>query len=194
MIINLITKEIYIGSSNSIYYRIARHKSMLKTKSHPNNRLQEGWNINGEISFTIQILERCDRNSLLEREQYYMDILKPTYNISLDAINNTPSENSKLQISNTLKEKYKSGEIDCYRQEHLWRIVEQYNIQGNLVSTYKNPVEAATIMNCHRNSILNACKDYSWFVLGFQWKYQDSNKTIYNFSNKIVLIKKLKVN
>lgn len=35
----------------------------------------------GFSNFTLEILEYCDKNNVLEREQYYMDILKPPYNI-----------------------------------------------------------------------------------------------------------------
>ena len=35
----------------------------------------------GHSKFSIEILEHCDSNCILKREQYYMDLLKPKYNI-----------------------------------------------------------------------------------------------------------------
>lgn len=35
----------------------------------------------GYSSFTLDILEYCNKSSLIEREQYYLDLLKPKYNI-----------------------------------------------------------------------------------------------------------------
>jgi hypothetical protein len=35
----------------------------------------------GFSNFTLEILEYCDKNNVIEREQYYMDTLKPQYNI-----------------------------------------------------------------------------------------------------------------
>jgi group I intron endonuclease len=35
----------------------------------------------GYSSFKLEILEYCDKKDLLNREQYYMDTLKPEYNI-----------------------------------------------------------------------------------------------------------------
>jgi len=32
-------------------------------------------------NFTLEILEHCESSVLLEREQYYIDLLKPNYNI-----------------------------------------------------------------------------------------------------------------
>lgn len=35
----------------------------------------------GNSAFRFEILEHCDPNVLIEREQYYLDLLKPEYNI-----------------------------------------------------------------------------------------------------------------
>jgi hypothetical protein len=35
----------------------------------------------GNSAFIFEILEHCDPNVLIEREQYYLDLLKPEYNI-----------------------------------------------------------------------------------------------------------------
>jgi len=35
----------------------------------------------GYIKFSIDILEYCEPSDLIKREQYYMDVLKPEYNI-----------------------------------------------------------------------------------------------------------------
>ena len=35
----------------------------------------------GYENFTLEILEYCDPAFILEREQYYLDTLKPEYNI-----------------------------------------------------------------------------------------------------------------
>lgn len=36
---------------------------------------------NGYSKFRLEILEYCEKAKTLEREQYYLDVLKPTYNI-----------------------------------------------------------------------------------------------------------------
>jgi len=35
----------------------------------------------GYSKFTFEILEYCDADIVLEREQYYLDTLQPVYNI-----------------------------------------------------------------------------------------------------------------
>jgi group I intron endonuclease len=36
---------------------------------------------NGYSIFRLEILEYCDKERLIDREQYYLDLLKPEYNI-----------------------------------------------------------------------------------------------------------------
>jgi len=36
---------------------------------------------NGYSNFTLEILEYCDSEDLIKREQYYLELLKPEYNI-----------------------------------------------------------------------------------------------------------------
>jgi group I intron endonuclease len=40
----------------------------------------------GYSSFSLYILEYCDEKDLIQREQYYFDLLKPEYNIPLKKI------------------------------------------------------------------------------------------------------------
>jgi group I intron endonuclease len=40
---------------------------------------------NGYSNFSFTILEYCDKKDLIKREQYYIDLLKPEYNICLIA-------------------------------------------------------------------------------------------------------------
>ena len=35
----------------------------------------------GYSNFSLEILEYCDKSTLIEREQYYMNLLHPKYNI-----------------------------------------------------------------------------------------------------------------
>lgn len=80
-ILNVINNKIYIGSAVNIEYRFARHKRLLKAQNHFNKYLQNAWNKDGENSFKLQILEKCLKEKLPEKEQYYIDILNPDYNI-----------------------------------------------------------------------------------------------------------------
>lgn len=69
--------KIYIGSAVNLRKRWINHKSSLNTGNHRNNYLQKAWNKYGELCFTIEILELCERSVAIEREQYYLDLLQP---------------------------------------------------------------------------------------------------------------------
>lgn len=55
----------------------------LESISHVNPRLQNDWIDYGIIAFNWTIIEYCDCDNLLVREQYYLDTLRPEYNINI---------------------------------------------------------------------------------------------------------------
>lgn len=97
--------RMYIGSSVNIYNRWVRHRSNLRKNIHHNIHLQRAWNKYGEDSFEFVILEECDVEALLEREQYYMDQCSERYNIASIAgsrlgIPHTPEACEKIRQAN----------------------------------------------------------------------------------------------
>jgi len=83
---NMLTGEMYIGSSSNIYQRRNQHLSSLRRGKGRHPRLQSNWNQYGESAFQFEILERIkDTTELREREQFWMDRLKPALNILTDA-------------------------------------------------------------------------------------------------------------
>jgi len=46
--------------------------------------LQAAWNKYGEAAFVFSILEECNRDLTEVREQYYIDMIKPKYNMITD--------------------------------------------------------------------------------------------------------------
>ena len=77
-ITNLVNGKFYIGSSKDIDWRWYCHKHYLKSGKHDNPKLQHSWNKHGENTFIFDIIEEVnDEKLLLEREQYYLDLLKP---------------------------------------------------------------------------------------------------------------------
>ena len=123
LIFNLVSGKRYVGSSINIYNRFHEHIHILKRNEAHNKHLQNSWNKYGEESFVFQVLEYCEPKVQFEREQYYIDLIKPEYNLTLNVVANTGhkvEEETKKKISNTLKAKYASGEITTYKQEHAW--------------------------------------------------------------------------
>lgn len=70
---NLTNNKKYIGSSIDIYGRWQSHKNDLKNNNHHSRHLQKSYNYYGEENFIYYILEQCDKNILIQREQYWID-------------------------------------------------------------------------------------------------------------------------
>jgi hypothetical protein len=81
-ITNIKNGKIYIGSSNDMGRRCIGHATMLNGNKHDNIHLQRAWNRDGESSFEFSIIELCFPFSLISREQYWIDELKPEYNLA----------------------------------------------------------------------------------------------------------------
>lgn len=89
-ITNLITNKFYIGSTSKIhrwksmsgfYRRFEHHKQGLRANTHGNRHLQNAWNKRGEHNFKFEILATCPPEYCIKLEQWFIDNLKPAYNI-----------------------------------------------------------------------------------------------------------------
>lgn len=81
MITNTKTKDFYIGQSKNIYNRFLNYYNPAYLKRAPNSIIGKAILKYGYSNFTLTILEYCDKANLTAREQYYLDNLKPVYNI-----------------------------------------------------------------------------------------------------------------
>jgi len=78
--------KVYIGSAVNLKRRMACHFSKLKEGDHHNRYLQHAWNKSRGQGFFFGVLEYVKKiNQLIIREQYYIDTIRPEYNISLVA-------------------------------------------------------------------------------------------------------------
>lgn len=100
-LVNIRTKDIYIGSTINLYARRWDHFNKLKNNKHRNKYLQRIYNKYGNI-FNFEVVEKCDKEKLLEREQYYIDTWYPKYNlckIAGNTLGRRHTDNAKLKIS-----------------------------------------------------------------------------------------------
>lgn len=111
---NKINNNVYIGSTTMYFLkRFHHHLSMLRANKHKNKYLQNAWNKYGEENFEFNILEVCNKEECLNREQYYIDMYKDSsYNINPLA-SGTPnlSQETINRRAATMKEKFAKGEI-----------------------------------------------------------------------------------
>lgn len=71
----------YIGSSVNIKKRLSEHKRKLFLNEHDSPKLQDHFNKYSWQDLDYSIVEECEKAQLVEREQYYIDTLKPWFNI-----------------------------------------------------------------------------------------------------------------
>ena len=79
-ITNTITGDFYIGSSNDVKRRWANHKCPSSLNKCPNNPMYLDMRKYGVDNFVFEILAEVEEDSLKEKEQQFIETLKPTYN------------------------------------------------------------------------------------------------------------------
>lgn len=135
-IINTTNSKIYVGSAIYFAGRKGLHLFELRNNKHKNRHLQASFNKYGESSFIFERLEDLtNENLLIEREQYYIDTLKPQYNINpvagsrLNTINNN-RRFTKEQVEEIVKLKSQG----CKNIE----IAKKFNIDNSNISRLLN--------------------------------------------------------
>lgn len=79
---NLVNDNRYIGSAKDIYKRWSIHACQLNKNKHHSEYLQRSWSKYGADCFEFSIIEACSITKLIVREQYYINLYQPVYNIA----------------------------------------------------------------------------------------------------------------
>ena len=90
-----VPNRLYVGSSLDIHKRWWDHKTRLKEGLHKNPILQAHYNKYGTDDFEFCVIEECSQEMLINREQYYIDVLRPSFNVLLFAENSLGHKHSE---------------------------------------------------------------------------------------------------
>lgn len=102
---NKINGKCYVGSTaRSLHERLANHRNMLRRGQHPTLHLQRAWNKYGEEAFEFVMLEACEPERCLEREDWWIDRLD-AYG---SGYNGCPKARSRLGTKHTEESKAKN--------------------------------------------------------------------------------------
>ena len=104
------SNKVYIGSSVTINRRWYAHHSTLKHNKHPNQHLQNAYNLYGKNSFSFSILEVCSKELFVEKESYWIrfyDSTNPDKGYNLDI------PDQLVYPENTNEKKIKVNPIVC---------------------------------------------------------------------------------
>lgn len=106
-ICNRINGKIYIGSAVNIKKRWHLHLHRLRNNIHHNSHLQNAWNKYGEENFEFEVIEYWEPEFLVSFEQWWINMLKPEYNIRKIARSNfgikyTYTDEAKRNMKNNI--------------------------------------------------------------------------------------------
>jgi group I intron endonuclease len=156
---NLVNGKRYYGSSKNIDKRWSDHKNQLRAGKHGNYYLQRAWVKYGEDKFSFEIIEECMVETLLEREQHYLN-MSPEYNIGNkssggDNLSKNPKRNEIIdKMSNSIRKRYDSMTEQERKEKHSQPMNENPNWKGG-----------ASIRFCEECGVrisqgANRCKDH----------------------------------
>uniref|UniRef100_UPI0022385A38 GIY-YIG endonuclease n=1 Tax=Ramaria cf. rubripermanens TaxID=2016387 RepID=UPI0022385A38 len=141
---NKLNGNFYIGSSINLSKRFSNYFNISYISKVKNDlTISRALVKYGDINFTLEILEYCEVISgyeLLKREQFYLDLLKPAYNIEKIAgssIGVVRSEETKDKISKSLKGVYTGEKSALFGKLHT---EETKYLMSKLKVGNKNPL------------------------------------------------------
>ncbi len=204
---NKISGKSYIGSAKILnnrlntYYSTATLQKLLKRGSSLIYRALLKY---GYSNFSLDILEYCSPDLLLIKEQYYIDILNPEYNILKIAgsrLNYVLSEKLKLKLSLAKRGKiHKIKNIDnnnkLLTEDTKLKLslrnkgvkIKIFDSYGNFIKEFPTIKTTAKYLNLSSRTISRITFDnlsYYEFIL----KYEIPDKRIWVHNNKNKLIK-----
>lgn len=177
---NKVNGKTYIGSSVNLGKRLTNYYN-LNYISTSDMLISKALVKYGYSNFTLDILEYCNYSDTLLREQYYLDLCKPEYNLLKIAGSNLGyihtentlakmresrlnwTEEQKAKITNHLKnhnsstdqrEKSRQRMIDLNKSKGI--LIEILDTTTNKVSSYSSLRQAAEGIGCVHRTILLA--------------------------------------
>jgi group I intron endonuclease len=92
----------YVGSSVNLRKRLINYYSILNLKAEIKRNksiIYRSLLRYKHYNFSLEILEYCEPSATISREQYYLDMLKPAYNILKIAASSLGFKHSKNTIA-----------------------------------------------------------------------------------------------
>ena len=129
-ITNTITGDFYIGSSKDVKHRLAAHKCKSTWDRCTNNPMYLDMQKYGVDNFIFEILEEVEIEQLKEKEQQFIETLKPTYNNrnangwDFERLNET---NKEYQKEYRKTDKYKEYHKQYEKTDKRKKYIRKYN-------------------------------------------------------------------
>lgn len=193
------TNQFYIGSATKFVVRKRNHLSLLRRNKHHNPILQRSYNKYGLDVFEFSLLEtNISNNLLLQREQYWIDTLKPHFNVLQVAgthlgakrTDETKNKISQALIGKRLSEEHKEKvrkanigkkhkqetkqkmkESQLSRWSKFSRCIAQVDVNtGEIIKIFPNPSSAEKFLNLYRGKISDVLRGARKTTGGYGWR------------------------
>lgn len=178
--------KLYIGSTAVIhkypsqcgfYKRWHSHSRDLITNKHSSKHLQNVINKYGTEGLRFEIVELCQPEECLKREQYYLDLLKPTYNSQICAnhswLGTKQSAETREKRSKLLKG------IKTGPNIHVQKKIYQYDKLGVFIKKFDSIDAAEKETKINRASISKAAKGTRPSAGNYLWSFDDKHVPVY---------------
>jgi group I intron endonuclease len=170
------SEQCYVGSTTrSFVHRWQQHLTDLKNNKHVNSALQNIVKKYGLCSLIFEIIEIInDKNDVIQREQYWIDL----YDSFMNGYNCKPNAENSLGCSMTEDTKIK-----------FYKKVSQYDMNGTYINSYKSLKDASEKTNTDYVTLSNVCNFKTKLANKFQWRFGESKETINSVrpkSNKVI--------
>lgn len=173
---NLVNDKIYIGSAIHLTRRWAYHVFTMRRNKSCCRILQKAWNKYGEDNFLFEVIEEVkDKTKLLEREQFYLDTLKPFdergYNICIVAGSNLGLKRSAESCA-----RISAGKKGIRTRPRI--PVIQFDLNNNYIKEWQFPIDASRELKLGKNEtsgavgIATCARGKVKTAFGFIWKYK----------------------
>lgn len=198
-ITNLINNKCYVGSSKCVQARFCEHFTR-EPKKYPRKLFYKEVVFYGKENFKCEVLEECKENELIEREQYYYDLLQPEYNVVRPTHCNflneevrrlarescaKPSSRLKARAAhNTEEYKKKAREINRYKFRPVLMYNDVFELKFECMRDCAKWLDANTsyIGKNKTSKVKDVCDGIRPSAYGFKFKYIESVETIPNGS------------
>ena len=124
-ITNSVNNKFYIGSAVYFPKRFSRHKSDLIKNIHSNKKLQNSVNKYGLDNFKFEVLATCPKEYCIKLEQWFIDNLKPKYNLS-------PTAGSNLGSRYKRRSNLTKGQIITILNDYKTLSIKDIAIKNNI--------------------------------------------------------------
>lgn len=151
-ITNIENNKFYIGSSQNIKRRTQGHLNALRKNKHHSTYLQNAFNKYGEDRFIFETVISCSIEELLTIEQYYIDFLKPHYNMSPTAGTTRGYKHQEKSFCSKFKPVYQIDPISL-----------------NIIKEYRSIKEGAKATNVDQSYISGVLLGNQYTAGGFIW-------------------------